>query len=173
MYVKNVLDLPLTFHGFMFFFLNQYCSLTGLQVLKVAADPPRHITLDLNDLHGNVGMNGTLKMSNGNMYNGVVVSDGESDSEVKPNIQVRDSYSYSTGNRAMGVVGNRKLPELPKTPESTGTCIICVFHDYLLKQTNPFIRGVFFIIEINFQSHKDRPKKRCRKITKNISSSLF
>ena len=65
-------------------------------------------------------MNGTLKMSNGNMYNGVVVSDGESDTEVKPDIQVRDSYSYSTGNRAMGIVGNRKLPELPKTPESTG-----------------------------------------------------
>lgn len=57
------------------------------------------------------------------MYNGVVVSDCDSDHEGKADIKARDTYSYSTGNRAMGNMGlgaNRKLPDLPKTPESTG-----------------------------------------------------
>ena len=56
----------------------------------------------------------------GNMYNGVVVSDCDSDQDMKSDIKSRDTYSYSTGNRAMGIAANRKLPDLPKTPESTG-----------------------------------------------------
>ena len=58
------------------------------------------------------------------MYNGVVVSDCDSDQDVKSDIKSRDTYSYSTGNRATGIAANRKLPDLPKTPESTGmNCI--------------------------------------------------
>ena len=54
------------------------------------------------------------------MYNGVVVSDCDSDHEGKADIKAREPYSYTTGNRAMGIGANRKLPDLPKTPESTG-----------------------------------------------------
>ena len=51
----------------MLYFCNfiLFILIFGFQVLKVAADIPRHVTLDLNDLHGPNGVNGTLKMSNG------------------------------------------------------------------------------------------------------------
>ena len=80
---------------------------------------PRHVTLDLNDVQVAAALNG--KLSNGNMYNCVAVSDGESSDRegvccAKLEAAAREAYYQDP----LDNIQTRRLPELPRTPESTG-----------------------------------------------------
>ena len=84
------------------------------QTLKTSIEPPRHITLDLNDLQNNGGgltLNGKMTSSthNGNLYNTVANSDGESE---------LGTLKLYAGHTAIIVnpfdeLQQRKLPEPP------------------------------------------------------------
>lgn len=78
-------------------------------------EPPRHVTLNLNDLRAPPVANG--KVMNGNMYNSVATSELEIDS--KENSLTKFANGDAYGEPFDGIQ-TRKLPELPKTPESTG-----------------------------------------------------
>lgn len=87
------------------------CHLT-LQNQRVKASF-EHITLNLNDLRTPV-TNG--KLSNGNMYSSVATSeDGETSQQ-----KISNGETYSVTYNGTDSIQTRKLPELPKTPESTG-----------------------------------------------------
>ena len=73
-----------------------------------------HVTLDLNDIRALA--NG--KLSNGNMYNSVATSD--SDHEEPSGTQQYKNIDPTE----QATLQARKLPELPKTPESTGLFLI-------------------------------------------------
>ena len=79
---------------------------------------PRHATLDMGDLTEIQQNTLNGKLSNGNMYNGVANSDGESDREGTCCVG-RDLY-YQDPVDSLHGIQTRKLPELPRTPESTG-----------------------------------------------------
>ncbi|XP_064648959.1 discoidin domain-containing receptor 2-like isoform X3 [Lineus longissimus] len=71
------------------------------------------ISINLNDLHPNITVNG--KLSNGNMYNSIGQSDMESDRDI-------DRCNNDIYHELDECLQSRKLPDLPplKTPESTG-----------------------------------------------------
>ena len=85
---------------------------------------PRHVTLNLNDLRPPV-VNG--KVVNGNMYNSVATSDMESDKENS----LRKINNGDLYHEPFDGIQTRKLPELPKTPESTGNHSNPCLHAYL------------------------------------------
>ena len=79
------------------------------------------MTLDLSDLRTN-SLNG--KVSNGNMYNCVAISDGDSDREGAccTKLEARDFY-HDPLDSLHGIQA-RQLPELPPNPDySTGGCL--------------------------------------------------
>ena len=83
---------------------------------------PRHVTLNLNDLRLNtttaagVVPQANGKVVNGNMYNSVATSDLDLD---KDTAKFSNLVASAYGEPFDGIQ-TRKLPELPKTPESTG-----------------------------------------------------
>ncbi len=80
------------------------------RVMKIIES--KHVTLDLNDLQNNT-LNG--KLSNGNMYNFVATSDGESDRE-GASVKIENHDLYNGGNSHYQ---QRALPDLPhRTPDS-------------------------------------------------------
>ena len=71
-----------------------------------------HINFNLNDLGG------TEKVNNGNMYKGVAVDESTSEFEKMGSLQ--KFINGPTPGQSDEAIQNRKLPDLPKTPDSTG-----------------------------------------------------
>ena len=81
-------------------------------------EPPRHIAVNLNSLHnGNNGVPVNGKVINGNMYNFMATSDVDSDQTCCGGISNAVEFYKEPHSRG------RQLPELPKTPDSSGTSI--------------------------------------------------
>ena len=77
---------------------------------------PRNVAVDLSDIR--IAANG--KVSNGNMYNFVATSEGESDREGACCTNAKDCFGGEPSTTT-GAIQNRKLPDLPPTPDSSGT----------------------------------------------------
>ena len=81
-----------------------------------SVEPPHHVTLNLNDLRAMNAPNG--KVSNGNLYNSITTSDVDSEHNLTmANGKVSNGDVY---REPYDGIQGRKLPELPKTPDSTG-----------------------------------------------------
>ncbi len=75
---------------------------------------PGHVTLNLNDLQPPVA-NG--KVSNGNMYNSVATTEV---ADLDRENSLRKINNGDVYREPFDCIQTRKLPDLPKTPESTG-----------------------------------------------------
>lgn len=74
-----------------------------------------HVTINLNDLRANT--NG--KISNGNMYNSVALEELEMERELCTAAELKsDKGAYLDPS---GTIQSRQLPDLPPTPDSSGT----------------------------------------------------
>lgn len=87
---------------------------------------PRHVTLNLNDLRNNT-LNEKI-ISNGNMYNCVATSDGDSDRDGACTSSVDSSSIYPNhyllpDDLRESCMQNRMLPDLPPTQYSSGRCL--------------------------------------------------
>lgn len=80
--------------------------------------PGDHITFNLNNLHNAVNE----KLLNGNMYNCVATSEHMDATVCDAAIyKIKPGQHYDDTSNSML---SRKLPELPKTPDSTGTRVM-------------------------------------------------
>ena len=108
---------------------------------------PRLASLDLNHLHVGYSPASTTgvaaKVNNGNVYNGIAASDGESDHEGTTRCCV--TLDGATGDYyqkpPFDGIQKRRLPELPRTPESSGNMSVFVgplaYRVYILNPPPP------------------------------------